>query len=137
MNHGGAAFFAHLRTPIQFSQSDGQTGKWDILFQSTRIAGIRYQIQRNLNILVFTVYLVPGQVDDEILEKNNAFMADVLEICAEFGDIPIITTGDFQFPPVALQSIAQAFTDGKWLDSLTTFQGDKSMERPYILQIFE
>ena len=101
--HGGTAILAPETTTRPFTQADDISNKYDSLVKTTRVCACWSQVSPSVRVLVFSIYARSGaSANQELFDQNEALLKDVFEICAQFGDIPILIAGDFSNLPFKL-----------------------------------
>ena len=128
--HGGCACIANPSTTRLFVESDDETGLWKTLHQTSRVAAVWHQILPKVRILCITFYGHSNIQEGENFKVNEHIISMIFTLCSQFGDIPIIFSGDFQADPDSYQSIVSAKNEGFWADPLTSCETDGSHARP-------
>lgn len=128
--HGGCAILAPQATTRAFESKDDATGLWDALHRTTRVSAVWHQISKNTRVLCFSFYGHSGVNDNNNLEVNDHLIDNILTVCSQFGDVPIIFSGDFQADPDQYHSISCAKHTGVWFDPLVSCDADGSTHRP-------
>lgn len=128
--HGGCAILAPQATTRAFESKDDATGLWDSLHRTTRVSAVWHQISKNTRVLCVSFYGHSGVNDNNNLEVNDHLIDNILTVCSQFGDIPIIFSGDFQADPDQYHSISCAKHTGVWFDPLVSCDADGSTHRP-------
>ncbi len=128
--HGGCAILASNATTRTFEAKDDETGLWDAPHRSTRVCAVWHQISKNAKVLCITLYGHAGVNENNNLEINDSIIDNILTLCSQFGEIPIIFSGDFQADPDQYQSIVRAKQTGLWYDPLVTCDHDGTSHRP-------
>lgn len=129
--HGGVAIIGDSTRTTLFSNNDDSTGNWEGLFASTRVTGVWHQVLPKLKILCFTIYAKSWKqhTEDEIHSDNDGILAKVFEVASQYGDIPVVITGDLQAEPEAFESF-QVAKQGGWSDPIACFDQDGNSNRP-------
>ena len=128
--HGGCACLANSSLTRQFSVSDDETGLWSTLLNTSRVAAIWHQVLPKVKVLCITFYGHSNIAEGDNFRVNDKMIDMIFSLCSQFGDIPIIFSGDFQADPDMYQSIVNAKGSGKWHDPLTSLESDGSQSRP-------
>lgn len=116
--HGGTAIACQTGFGLPFAKDDDATQLWDKLWQTKRIAGAWLQVLPRTRLLSFSFYGYASSADPNYHAMNDSLLSDLLTICAQFGDIPIVIGGDFQCEPGLLESFAHAQNVEGWADPL-------------------
>ena len=124
--HGGTAVLGTEGLCKAFRKDQDMTLQYDSLFQSKRCNALWIQvIPIRSKCLCYCFY---GQslasTDKNIHDSNNSLLEEVFEISSQFGNIPIIVTGDFQDLPIHCKSIAHAINFDGWVDPLTSVDSE-------------
>ena len=128
--HGGCAILAPQATTRAFDSKDDTTGLWNALHRSTRVCAVWHQIAKNVRALCITLYGHSGVNENNNLEINDNIIDNIFTLCSQFGDIPIIFSGDFQADPDQYQSVVRAKQTGLWFDPLVSCDSDGTTHRP-------
>ena len=129
---GGTAILGPDVAITPFEPKHDQTGLFDCLFQTKRFAAAWYQVTSKIQALILCVYACTGASSDSRVHKENDKMfADILTLVAQFGDIPVILSGDFQAVPASYESLAGALNFHGWIDPLSSTDEWGSVTRPY------
>ena len=129
---GGTAILGAdcLITPFEVSQD--QTGLFQRLFDSKRIAAAWFQVTPKVKALIFSVYACTGaSSDSRVHSEINKLFDDLLVVIAQFGEIPAVVAGDFQATPSSYESLAGAINFHGWVDPLSTTDDWGNTVRPY------
>ena len=119
IGHGGVAIVSPGPLTKPFLPSDDATGNFKELFASKRVSGCWIQVHPTVRALVFSIYAQTAAASDpSIHDYNNKFFDKLFEISSQFGDIPVLFTGDFQDEPSSYASIAHALHFKGWCDPL-------------------
>ena len=114
-----------------FHPSQDQTGLFDKLFRSRRVAVAWCQVTAHRFALVISVYAHTGaSQDSKIHELNNCLFDDILVFAAQFGRIPVILAGDLQAPPSSYPVLANALNFQSWADPISVTNEDGEVTRP-------
>ena len=129
--HGGVAILSDRTKTRDFSPKDDSTGLWTGLFASTRVTAVWHQVLPKMKILCFTYYAKSWKqhTEDEIHRLNDEVLGKIFEVASQFGDIPILVTGDLQSEPESFASFQIAKHKG-WADPLARFDQDGNSIRP-------
>ena len=129
--HGGVAILSDRTKTREFSPNDDSTGLWIGLFASTRVAAVWHQVLPKLKILCFTYYAKSWKqhTEDETHLLNDEVLGKIFEVASQFGDIPILVTGDLQSEPESFTSFQNAKNRG-WIDPLACFDQEGNSTRP-------
>lgn len=129
--HGGTGIISAKDATIPFCDNDDITGLWNDLKNTTRVTAAWIQISRKLKILAFSFYGFPCVTSEfeEIHNTNNEILQKILEISAQFGDIPIVIGGDFQDEPFSYEAVRKASFTG-WTDPIQSLNDDPQQGRP-------
>ena len=129
--HGGTAIIAPKQFTIPFDPKQDITNLYNKHFEANRCNACWIQVTRNIRLLVFSIYAITGASSDQKAhEKNDQMMADVFEICAQFGDIPIVLAGDLQSEPLHYPSVSHAINFLHWTDPLMSVDDAGEVHRP-------
>ena len=129
--HGGTAIVAPKETTTAFDPSWDTTKIYTKYFEANRCNACWVQVTRKIRVLVFTIYAHTGATSDQhILEQNDTMFAELLEMCSQFGEIPIIFAGDLQHEPLQYPSLSNAIRFGHWNDPLMQISEDGEVFRP-------
>ena len=128
--HGGCACLANPSLTRHFTDADDETGLWNTLLNSSRVAAIWHQVLPKVRVLCITFYGNSNISEGDNYKVNDKIIEMIFSLCSQFGDIPIIFSGDFQADPDVYQSIASAKRSGNWHDPLTSLENDGSHSRP-------
>ena len=128
--HGGCACLANPTISIPFRSSDDETGVWDTLKDSARVAAVWIQVLPKVKALCITFYGHSNVSDGENYQKNDHLIGLIFTLCAQHGDVPIIFSGDFQADPDIYQSVVNAKSSGRWHDPLTSIDCEGQHSRP-------
>ena len=119
IGHGGVAIVSPGPLTKPFLPSDDATGNFKELFATKRVSGCWIQVHPTVRALVFSIYAQTAAASDpSIHDYNNNFFEKLFEISSQFGDIPVLFTGDFQDEPSSYASIAHALHFKGWCDPL-------------------
>ena len=130
--HGGTAILGPQELCQPFHKDHDLTSKYDQLFSSKRCNATWVQVTHEIKILVFCFYGQSGaSTDKSIHESNNALLETIFEISAQFGEIPILITGDFQDIPFHYEAVAHAINFDGWNDPLTSIDSDGQWHRDH------
>ena len=129
--HGGTAILAPAATTLEFSPMLDATGKYAKLFETKRVVAVWHQVASHLRVLVWSIYAKTGaNSDPAAYEFNDALFEDVFLVSAQFGNIPVIVTGDFQAEPVHYHAISRAVNFLSWVDPLLKADDFGDFQRP-------
>ena len=129
--HGGTAIVAPKQLTIPFDPKQDITALYSKHYEANRRNACWIQVCRNVRVLVFSIYAVTGASSDlKAHEKNDQMLADLLEVCSEFGDIPIVLAGDLQCEPFQYPSTAHAINFLHWSDPLASVNEAGDVDRP-------
>ena len=129
---GGTAILGSDTAITPFEMHHDQTGLFNGLFQTKRFAAAWYQVTPKIKALILCVYACTGaSSDSRVHGENDKMFADILTLVAQYGDIPVILTGDFQAVPATYPSLAGAMNFHGWVDPLTSTDEMGSLTRPY------
>lgn len=129
--HGGTAIIAPDSIARPFEPKDDATNLYKEIFKTKRINACWVQISSRVRALVFLVYAKTGaSASREIFEQNNDLFDKILLIASQFGDIPVLLAGDFQFTPLSYPSIAHAVHFEGWSDPLVSSDAEGRLHRP-------
>lgn len=129
--HGGTAIVANSCFTRAFDPSEDISGKYTQIFSTKRANACWIQATPSIRVLVFSVYAKSGaSANQEILEQNDLLLADILEVSAQFGSIPVLIAGDLQTFPMNYPSVSGAIHFQGWHDPLTTVDSEGRFERP-------
>ena len=128
--HGGCAILAPQATTRTFESKDDETGKWESLHRSTRVSAVWHQIAKNTRLLCITFYGHSGTNENNNHDVNDNMIDNIFAVCSQYGDIPIVFTGDFQADPDQYSSVTKAKQTGMWFDPLVTCDEDGTTHRP-------
>lgn len=128
--HGGCAILAPQCSTRAFETKDDLTNLCDSLFLSDRVAAVWHQITKKIRVLCISFYGHSGVNENNNLEINDGLINNIFELCSQFGDIPIIFSGDFQADPDQYESVVRAKQTGKWFDPLVSCDADGNTNRP-------
>ena len=128
--HGGVAILGNSSKTTPFTPKDDSTGLWEGLFASTRVAAVWHQVLPKLKLLCFTFYAKSWKQhsEDEIHLHNDFLLSKIFEVASQFGDIPVLITGDMQAEPEAFESFQLAKLGG-WIDPLASVDFDGNSNR--------
>ena len=85
-----------------------------------------------MNALIFSVYATTDASSDSRIHKtNDELLQKVFLVAAQFGNIPIVISGDFQANPASYPSVAGAIQVHGWLDPLCETNEGGCLTRPY------
>ena len=129
--HGGTAVLAPEALTCPFLEKHDCTGLYAKLFATKRVVAVWHQISTNVRMLVWSVYArTSASSDPQIMEYNDVLFADIFSVSAQFGNIPILITGDFQSDPLHYPSISHAIHFMSWFDPLQTVDANGEISRP-------
>ena len=129
--HGGAAILGPKQLVLPFDASSDLTGLYHKIFLTKRAHAVWVQVTTNVRMLLFNIYARTGaSSSDAILAENDALFADILQVVAQFGQIPVVLAGDFQHHPQNYPSIANAIHFQKWHDPLLSVDEEGQLDRP-------
>ena len=129
---GGTAILGADCLITPFEVTHDQTGLFQQLFNSKRVAAAWFQVTPKVKALVFSVYACTGASSDSRVHiENNKLFNDLLVVIAQFGEIPVIVAGDFQAPPGSYESFAGAINFQGWVDPLSATDEWGHSVRPY------
>ena len=129
--HGGTGIISAKDAIIPFCENDDITGLWSDLKNTTRVTAAWIQISRKVKLLAFSFYGFPCVTSEfeEIHKTNDEILQKILEISAQFGDIPIVIGGDFQDEPFSYEAVRKASYVG-WTDPIQSLNNDPQQGRP-------
>ena len=129
--HGGVAILSDKSKTRTFVAKDDSTSLWNGLFASTRVTAVWHQVLPKLKVLCFTYYAKAWKqhTEDEIHSLNDDVLGKIFEVASQFGDIPILVTGDLQAEPESFSSFQTAKLNG-WIDPLACFDQQGNSVRP-------
>ena len=131
ITHGGTAILAPEQTTRPFTVDEDCTQKYARLFASKRVNACWIQVLPRLRVLVFSVYARTGASQDSTVHTfNDELLADIFEVCSQFGDCPIVVAGDLQAFPLSYESISNAILFNKWVDPLLAVDDAGQNHRP-------
>ena len=131
ITHGGTAIIGPEQLVTPFSSKEDVTGKYDDVVATKRANACWVQVLPNLRLLIFSVYARTSASQDVLVHQfNDSLFGDILEICAQFGDVPIIIAGDFQADPLSYESLSNALLFCRWVDPLQTVDAQGLTDRP-------
>ena len=129
--HGGTAIIAPKQLTIPFDPKKDITNLYNKHFEANRCNACWVQVTRNIRLLVFSIYAITGASSDQKAhEKNDQMLADLFEVCSQFGDIPIVLAGDLQCEPLHYPSVSHAINFLHWTDPLMSVNDAGEMYRP-------
>ena len=118
--HGGVAILAPAPLTKPFQPSEDSSGHYKELFNSKRVVACWIQILPATKLLLVNIYAQTAAASDaRIHDYNNSLFSKIFEIIAQFGDIPVLLTGDFQDVPASYHAISHAIRYHGWCDPLT------------------
>ena len=132
--HGGVAILGSRELTFPFDPKTDATGLYSKLFQTKRAVAVWVQVTPKVRALVFSIYCqTAASALPQAFDYNETLLSEIFQIVAQFGDIPIVLTGDFQLTPLHYPSIAQAVNFHGWSDPLTIVDanGDTDRELTY------
>ena len=131
--HGGTGIIGSQPVLQPFEACNDATGRWPNIACTTRVTGAWVQVLPKLKILAFSFYGHTCHTDreEEIHEMNNQILSTLFEICAQFGDIPIVIGGDFQKEPESYEAFQYAKQTHNWIDPLAKIDEQGNVSRPY------
>ena len=118
--HGGTAILAPTSYCCPFTQDHDIACLWTYLFDSTRWSGLWIQVCPKVKLLVLNFYGYATNPDFDHIAANEDMLQKAFQIVAQFGQVPIIITGDFQAEPDTYTCIQNAKRLAGWVDPLTT-----------------
>ena len=128
--HGGVALIATKGLIRAFSVDDDSTGLWTDLAKSTRVAASWIQILPKVRALIFSFYGETARPDNSHLRVNNFYLERIFAVTSQFGDIPIIISGDFQTDPDSYSAVVSAKQHGNWIDPMLSHDQHGNPTRP-------
>ena len=128
---GGVAILGPPSMIWPFQEHDDQTGLFQKLFATRRVACAWLQISPHRKALVCTVYATTGASQDQSIHNDNdQIFADLFTLVAQFGPIPVVISGDVQAYPLSYPAIANAVQHLGWTDPLNQVDLDGQITRP-------
>ena len=128
--HGGVACAASQHLCKPFTEDQDETGLWGSLFETSRVCAVWVQVQPKVRALCFSFYGQTHHENGSFFDFNNDFLEKLLLICSQFGEIPILISGDFQLEPGMYPAVAKALVEDHWTDPLSANEPDGSSSRP-------
>ena len=129
--YGGTAILASPEFTTPFQVSEDATGHFSKLFDSKRVAAVWVQCAPQVRLLVFSIYAQTAASScAKILQTNDQLFENILEVAAQFGDIPCAIVGDLQLNPLQYPSLANAVNHGGWNDPIAEIDDDGQLSRP-------
>ena len=129
--YGGTAILAPSEIAVPFTPEEDSTNLYQKLVDSKRVVATWIQCSTRTKILLFSIYAqTAASANTKILETNDAIFADVLEVCAQFGNIPCIIAGDLQLPPLQYPSLSNALNTLGWEDPIAEVNDYGEVVRP-------
>ena len=129
--HGGTAILAAPELSFPFDFLEDHTGLYKQLFDNHRANACWIQVTPSQKALVFSVYAkTAASAVSEVFDYNDSVFADLLTICSQFGEIPIIIAGDFQSNPLHYPSLSHAVNFHGWFDPLSQSDSSGEVFRP-------
>ena len=128
--HGGCACLANPTISIPFRSSDDETGVWDTLEDSARVAAVWIQVLPKVKAFCIAFSGHPNVSDGENCQINDHLIGLIFTLSAQHGDVPIIFSGGFQADPDIYQSVVNAKSSGRWHDPLTSIDCEGQRSRP-------
>ena len=123
--HGGSAILAPPETTQAFDPQQDITGQYQALFNTTRVTAVWHQVTKHVRALIWSFYGKTGaSSEQEPHVWNDDILSKIFEISAQYGDIPVIVSGDFQAEPMSYQSIVSAIQFAKWEDPFLSYDAD-------------
>ena len=114
-----------------FQASQDQTGLFDKLRKSRRVAIAWCQVTTHRFALVISVYARTGASQDpKIHELNKSLFDDILVFAAQFGRIPVILAGDLQAAPSSYPVLANVLNFQSWVDPISSTDEEGELTRP-------
>ena len=124
---GGTATCAKSELTQLFDEGLDHSGTWAVLRSSARVTATWHQAAAGVKLLAFNFYAIANAASERAkFNRNNELLDMMLAVAAQFGDIPILTAGDFQMEPGMYPAVQLALDHWGWADPLlqTDEQGD-------------
>ena len=123
--HGGSAILAPPETTQAFDPQQDITGQYQALFNTTRVTAVWHQVTKHVRALIWSFYGKTGATSEQEPHVwNDDILSKIFEISAQYGDIPVIVSGDFQAEPMSYPSIVSAIQFAKWEDPFLSYDAD-------------
>ena len=128
--NGGTAICVAPSIAQPFQAESDATSHWSDLWNSTRFCATWIQVAPKIRVLCATYYGFATYADSDIHSINTHFLEKIFEFFAQFGDIPIIFSADFQNEPCSYEPVAHACEFGGWVDPLVSTDELGEITRP-------
>ena len=128
--NGGVAICVASQLAQPFLAEQDATSHWNDLWMSTRFCATWIQVTPKTKVLCATFYGFASHTDCDIHSINTHYLEKIFEFFAQFGDIPIIFSADFQSEPCSYEPVANACEFGGWVDPLMTTDEHGEITRP-------
>ena len=127
--HGGVACIAPEALSKPLLPEDDSTGLWDSLLKTSRVTAIWTQILPKVRCLIFSFYGQTSMECQKHIDINDDLLQKIFSVAAQFGEIPILVTGDLQADPDLYQAVVVAKGLG-WVDPISGIDHLGNSTRP-------